>query len=55
MRTVITHKDPEWHDLIFDATGAKEGQILIGYDIIPLHEREYVSCKCPLSYALVPS
>lgn len=25
LRTVTTHKDPEWHDLIFDATNAKEG------------------------------
>ena len=42
MRTVITHKEPEWYHMLFDATGVKEGEILLGYDIIPLHEREYV-------------
>jgi hypothetical protein len=25
LRTVIAHKEPEWLDLIFDATGSHEG------------------------------
>jgi len=41
-RTVTTHKEPEWFDLIFDATNSKDGQLLVGYDLIPLHERESV-------------
>jgi hypothetical protein len=27
----------------FDATGAKDGDILISYDLIPLSEKSYVS------------
>jgi hypothetical protein len=40
--TVHTHKDPEWYDLIFDATNSKEGQLLVGYDIIPMEAKEAV-------------
>lgn len=36
MHEVHTHKEPEWYDLIFDATNSKEGKLLIGYDVIPL-------------------
>ncbi len=39
---VHTHKDPEWYDLIFDATNSKEGQILVGYDLIPMADKDAV-------------
>jgi hypothetical protein len=42
LRTVTTHKEQEWYELIFDATNSKEGQILVGYDIIPMHEKDAV-------------
>jgi hypothetical protein len=35
----MTHKEPHWHNLIFDATGVEEGKLLVGYDLIPLDLR----------------
>lgn len=34
--TVMAHKEAQWYNLIFDATGAEDGKLLVGYDIIPL-------------------
>lgn len=48
---MTTHKEQEWYELIFDATNSKEGQILVGYDIIPMHEKEAVT---PLADLAVP-
>lgn len=40
MYQVHTHKDPEWYELIFDATNSKEGRLYIGYDIIPMEYKD---------------
>jgi hypothetical protein len=32
---IHTRKEEDWYDMIFDATGAKEGKLLIAYDLIP--------------------
>jgi hypothetical protein len=39
---LYSRQDPKWYDLIFDATNQKEGKLLVGYDIIPLADRNYV-------------
>jgi len=40
---VLAHTDPTWHELIFDATGAKEGSILVAYDLIPIESKDAVT------------
>jgi hypothetical protein len=43
---MYSRQEPKWYDLLFDATNQKEGKLLVGYDIIPIADRNYVRLVC---------
>jgi hypothetical protein len=35
--------EKKWYTMVYDATGAFEGDLLIGYDLIPMNDKINVS------------
>jgi hypothetical protein len=36
MYTATSHVEPDWYSLLFDASESSDGDLLLGYDLIPL-------------------
>jgi hypothetical protein len=36
MYTATSHVEPDWYSLFFDASESSDGDLLLGYDLIPL-------------------
>ena len=41
----IMRSEKKWYTMVYDATGELEGDLLIGYDLIPMNDKINVSSK----------